>query len=94
MQGVPFKLRNKKRRHCYMPEAVQVSHSQTLEDTDAAREVEFYRAFVEMAEEMEFEWPEFPPVQRKIVGLRKAAAGSLLFVGLLIFCYSLFSAIS
>jgi hypothetical protein len=48
-----------------MPEAVKVPHSQTLEGIDAAREFELYRVFVEMAEEMDVEWPKFPPVERR-----------------------------
>jgi len=40
----------------------------------------------EVAEEIDIDWPEFPPVERIAAGIMKIAFGALLFVGLIAFC--------
>jgi len=46
------------------------------------------RALVETAEEIEFDWPKFLPVERIKAGITEIALGLLLFAGLVAFCAS------
>ena len=55
-----------------------------LADSPAPHDLE--RALAEAAEEMDFDWPEFLPVERIKAGITVIVLGFLLLAGLVAFC--------
>jgi len=54
---------------------------------DSPGPFDFDRALVEAAEEIEFDWPEFLPVEGIRAGITEIALGLLLFAGLVSFLW-------
>ena len=46
------------------------------------------REFVDICEEMKFDWPEFLPVERIKAGITEIALGLIVFATLVVFCRS------
>ena len=46
------------------------------------------RDFVDISEEMKFDWPEFLPVERIKAGITEIALGLIVFATLVVFCRS------
>jgi hypothetical protein len=46
------------------------------------------REFVDICEEMKFDWPEFLPVERIKAGITEIALGLIVFAALVVFCRS------
>ena len=55
-----------------------------LADSPAPHDLD--RALAEAAEEMDFDWPEFLPVERIKAGTTEIVLGFLLLAGLVAFC--------
>ena len=58
----------------------------SLSPPDSPASDDLDRALVKPAEEIEFDWPEFLPVERIRAGIMEIALGFLLFAGLVAFC--------
>ena len=58
----------------------------SLSPPDSPASDDLDRVPVEAAEEIEFDWPEFLPVERIKAGIMEIALGFLLFAGLVAFC--------
>jgi hypothetical protein len=46
------------------------------------------RDFVDISEEVKFDWPEFLPVERIKAGITEIALGLIVFAALVMFCRS------
>jgi len=56
--------------------------TESLQEKELAMAYDLDRAFLEAAEEMRFDWPEFPPAERIKAGIMEIAFGLLLFAAL------------
>ena len=64
---------------------VACSTHQAMEKNSADR---LDREFVDICEEMKFDWPEFLPVERIKAGITEIALGLIVFAALVVFCRS------
>ena len=56
--------------------------TESLQEKELAMAYDLDRAFLEAAEEMRFDWPEFAPAERIKAGIMEIAFGLLLFAAL------------
>ena len=65
---------------------VNAEKKDSLSPADSAAPNDLDRALAEAAEEMDFDWPEFLPMERIKAGITEIALGFLLLAGLVAFC--------
>ena len=69
-----------------MSMSVNAEKKDSLPQADSPAPHDLDRALAEAAEEMDFDWPEFLPVERIKGGITEIALGFLLLAGLVAFC--------
>ena len=66
---------------------LEAEKKDNLSRPDSSAPFDLERALVESAEEMQFNWPRFLPVERIKAGIAEIALGLLLLAGLLSFSW-------